>query len=1061
MPRLSMHFLGSYQLLLDQEPVTTLEYDKVRALLAYLAMEADRPHRREALVGLLWPELTERRARRNLSQALLTLRRALGDEGPAPFLVVTPHAIQFDAASEAWVDVSAFTSLLARCRAHPHWRLETCSSCGDLLARASALYAGSFLAGLSLPDSPAFEEWQLLWRERLHHEATDALSALARGCDHRGERDAALRYARQWVAMDPWHEDAHRQLMRALALHGRRTEALAQYEACRRTLQEELGVGPARETTALYEAIRGAIDLTGLGYLSGLGSTPPHNLPAPATPFVGREELLNGLRGLLRDPDCRLVTLVGPGGSGKTRLALQMGAEVVAAASERYPDGVYFVPLSTLRARDSIAPSIAQAVGVGPAPGQDPAGQLLRALRRKHLLLILDNYEQLLGGVDRGLGPGASPLCGAAAVAEILDAAPGVQILVTSRVRLNVLAEHVLPVGGMAFPRIQPADPEEVQRHSAVALFLDRARALRPTFAPDDGALGHVGRICRLVEGMPLAILLAAAWIDVLSPREIADRVAANLDLLEADLGDLPARQRSMRAVFDASWATLTGEARSAFAHMSVFRGGFTDEAARSVAGAGLRILRELVRTSFLQRPEDGRFEIHELLQQYGAEQLARRPAEQEETLDHHCTFYGAFYARRALKVWNEGLGSVAPEVGNIQAAWHRALECGHVSQVRTFVGELNGGLHQLYYSLGWMADGEETFARAVAVLRAAEPSRENEIALALALRYHALFASELGCRQARPRLIRESVGILSRLGVMEELVLSRIYEVLYLDDPSEVDRERLLCEALAMARECGCTFGVGWASNLLGNLAMYRQAYPEGEKHLRVALKVFHDLGHHRGLSWVVASLAQLAYFRADYASARALAAESMAMCERIGWTWRVVDQLLFLGEVALAERAQADASAYYQEALVQAQDIGDDRLSAYACCGLGDAVLARHDLEAAQAAYRQAFDLAPDDLQEELECRVMLGLVAWALGERRLEHAATLVALARRIMSKPLPPAWEAVSWMDLRLKASELYAELQGQLSPAAFTGAEKRAQSMSLHATVLELLEDLQE
>jgi DNA-binding SARP family transcriptional activator/predicted ATPase len=1049
MPRLSMCFLGSYQLLLDQEPVITLEYDKVRALLAYLAMEADRPHRRETLVGLLWPELTERRARRNLSQALLTLRRALGDEGPTPFLTVTPHAIQFDAASDHWIDVAAFTSLLARCRAHPHWRLETCPSCGDVLARASALYSGPFLAGLSLPDSPGFEEWQLLWRERLHHEATDALRALARSSDHRGERDAALRYARQWVAMDPWHEDAHRQLMRALALSDRRNEALAQYASCRRTLRETLGVEPAQETTALYEVIRDQAPLP------DLCPPLPNNLPAPATRFVGREGLLDELTGLLRSTDARLVTLVGPGGSGKTRLALQAGAEVVVSASERFPDGVLFVPLASLRAGDSIAPLVAQALGGALPPGGDLASQLLRALRSKQQLLILDNYEQLLDGA------GAGRLAGAGAVAEILAAAPGVKILVTSRARLDVLAERVLPVGGMDYPREGRTNGEQVTQHSAVALFLEQVRAVQPTFALDDTELRHVGHICRLVEGMPLAILLAAAWIGVLSPGEIADRVAANLDLLAADLHDLPARQRSMCAVFDASWAALSGEARTAFARMSVFRGGLTGEAAHVVAGADVRTLRELVRTSFLQRTEDGRFEMHELLRQYAAEQLAKRPADQEATLDRHCAFYAAFYAERALDVWNEGTRPVAPEIGNIQAAWHCALERGRVPQIRAFVGELNGGLHQLYYSLGWMAEGGRTFARAAQVLRVAEPSRENEISLALALRYQALCAGETGHREARLPLIRESVAILSRLGVMEELVLSKIYEVLYLDDPREAERERLLHEALAMAREAGCTFGVGWASNLLGNLAIYRQAYPEGEKHLRASLEALRGMGHHRGLSWVVASLAQLAYYRADYASARALAAESMAMCEQIGWTWRVIGQLLFLGEISLAQRAQDDACTYYQEAFVQAQDIGDDRLSASACCGLGDAALARGDLEAARAAYRQAFDIAPDGVRDELDCRVICGFATLAVREGRPEQAATLIALARRILGRPLPPVWEAGTWMELRLKAGELCAQLQHQLPPSALAAAQGRVQSMPLHTTVLELLEELEE
>ena len=1050
MPRLSMRFLGGCQVELAGEPVTTLEYDKVRALLAYLALEADRPHRREALVGLLWPELPERRARHNLSQALLTLRRALEGGAAASFLAATLHAIQFDAASDHWIDVLAFTSLLAQCKAHPHWRLETCPACARGLEHAIALYAGPFLQGLSLPDSPAFEDWQLVWRERLHHEATDVLRALACGCDHRGERDAALRYAERWAAVDPWHEGAQRQLMRALVWSGRRTEALAQYEVCRRTLQEELGTGPARETAALYEAIRDGLPLP------ELYPRLPNNLPASATPFVGRERLLDRLRDHLRGGEGRLVTLVGPGGSGKTRLALQAGAEVVASAGDRFCDGVYFVPLALAQAGNSLAFSMAQALGHALSPGEDPDSQLLRALRRKRLLLILDNYEHLLDG------SGAGRLCGAAAAAEILGAAPGIQILVTSRARLNVLAERVLPVGGMAYPGDDRVGCEQLARHSAVALFLDRACAVRPEFAPESEELGQVGRICRLVEGMPLAILLAASWVDVLPPGEIADRVAANLDLLAADLADLPARQRSMRAVFDASWVALSQEARSAFARMSVFRGGFTDEAARAVAGAGLGTLRELVRTSFLQRTEAGRFQIHELLREYGAEWLKAMPAAEEEALDQHCAYYATFYGQRAYNVWREGIEPVAPEIGNIQAAWHRALERGYVPQIRAFVGQLIGGLNQLYYSLGWMLEAGQTFARAVAVLREAEPSRENLIALAIALRYQAQFSPEIGCTDARLSLIRESIAILTRLGVMDELALSKIYAALFLDEQYEAERDRLLEESLAVARKAGCMFGVGWASHLLGGLAVYRQAYQEGERHLRVALEAFRRVGHRRGVSWVVASLSTLAYYRSDYGSARALATESMAMCEQIGWTWRVIGQLLFLGEVSLTQGARDDACTYYQEAFVRAQEMGDDRLRALAYCGLGDAALADHDLDAARVAYRQAFEMAPEGLRDELSCRIIHGLATRAIRDGHPEQAATLTALVCRALSRPLPPMCDGVGGsMDLRLKAAKLYAELQHKLSPTALAAAEERARSMSLRATVAKLPEELGE
>jgi DNA-binding SARP family transcriptional activator len=257
MARLSLSLLGSFHVGLDGAAVTTFESEKVRALLAYLAIEANQPHRREALVGLLWPDSSEQAARRNLSQALFNLRQAIDDaHATPPYLLISRDAIQFNTASDHTLDVATFTTQLDACDAHPHQRLNTCTSCTHRLQQAIAVYRGDFLQHFFIADSAAFEEWALLRREALHRRVLDALAHLADSCEQRGEYQAAHRYASRQLELDPWREEAHRQLMRVLALNGERSAALAQYEICRRTLAAELGVEPAAETTLLHRQIQ-------------------------------------------------------------------------------------------------------------------------------------------------------------------------------------------------------------------------------------------------------------------------------------------------------------------------------------------------------------------------------------------------------------------------------------------------------------------------------------------------------------------------------------------------------------------------------------------------------------------------------------------------------------------------------------------------------------------------------------------------------------------------------------------------------------------------------------
>ncbi|NIP18555.1 MAG: hypothetical protein GWM87_10630, partial [Xanthomonadales bacterium] len=390
-----------------------------------------------------------------------------------------------------------------------------------------------------------------------------------------------------------------------------------------------------------------------------------HNLPVQPTPFVGREAELAELARLLGDPDVRLLTVLGAGGMGKTRLAL----EAAAAQLDNFQHGVYFVPLASLQSAEAIVPTVAEALGFRFHEGGEPRQQLLNYLRSKNKLILLDNFEHLLACPERGHSV-RSRRDGLGLVSDVLETAPDVKILSTSRARLNVQGEHLFHLAGMDFPDWET--PEDALHYSAVKLFLQSARRVRPGFELAAADLRHVARICRLVGGMPLGILLAAGWLEMLAPAEIAAEISQSLDFLETDLRDVPERQRSMRAVFDHSWSLLTEREREVFQGLSVFRGGFTRQAAQQVTGASLRELMALVNKSLLQRDPRGRYEIHELLRQYAAEKLEGSEVA-EGVRQRHADFYLALAeeAEPELEgaepaVW---LSQLDAEQGNLRAA--------------------------------------------------------------------------------------------------------------------------------------------------------------------------------------------------------------------------------------------------------------------------------------------------------------------------------------------------------------------------------------------------------
>ncbi len=685
MGKLAIFALGPLHIELDGQPIQTSRH-KALALLVYLSMQAKK-QTREALSAFLWPEYEQEKAYAYLRRTIWELHSLLGKG----WLETDREEIGFNPAAILYLDIKRFQAHLEAIKDHNHPDTAVCSECISNLHKAALLYRDDFLAGFSLRDSINFDDWLFFQQEALRREYADALRKLVSLQLVKRSYIEAILLAQRWLALDSLNEDAHRQLIKAYALNGQRHVALRQYQECQRILQAEMGIDPEPATTALYEAIasgeynpkdeslsqrteilgQNATETTqtagGLGKITpSQTARPASNLPIPSTKFIGRHQELNQIATLLSDSDCWLLTLLGAGGRGKTRLAIETAYNLI----NDFPQGVFFVPLSTIQAEQSIAPAIARGIGLtlqqnGPSPGE----QLLDFLREKRLLIILDAFEGLVQW--------------AAVLVQIHSHASGVKMLVTTRHRLCLQGEWVLEVKGLDFPQEPPqeggyAAGEPSRAYSAVELFMQAACRTLVTFhaAPQD--LAAIIQITRLLEGLPLSLELAATWVNILSCQEIADEIRRGLDILETSLGDIPEQQRSMRTVFDRSWNLLNNREQILLPRLAVFRGSFSRQVAEQVAGISLRELSGLVDKSLVRRTAQGWFDLHDLQRQYCVEKLARLPADDQETNHRHCVYFCA-----RLSEWNrqmsgdrqgQALREVEAELEDIQAAWGWAI---------------------------------------------------------------------------------------------------------------------------------------------------------------------------------------------------------------------------------------------------------------------------------------------------------------------------------------------------------------------------------------------------
>ena len=998
MSQLTISLLGPFQVILDGEPVTGFATDKARALLAYLAVEADRPHRRDALAGLLWPDQPQRKARQNLRQALSHLRQAIGGQDETtPFLLVSRETIRFNPSCDHWLDVAALAALAEDCRGHRHRRMETCLPCMRRMERMTALYRGDFLEQFFLSDSDLFEEWALLKREWLRREAAQALSRLADYHERRGDYERARQYAQRQVALEPWREEAHRQLMRLLTRDGQRSAALAQYETCRRALAEELAVEPTDETTDLYEQIRAEEQGgKGAGEMAPpllCPSAPLHNLPSSRTPFVGREKELADLAELLANPDCRLATIFGPGGIGKTRLAIEAAAEQIGS----FAHGIFLVPLAAINSTESIVSAIAESIHISCPGNKSPQEQLLNYLRKKEMLLVLDNLEHLLPPASGGEEEGAVLL------AEMLHRAPGLVLLTTSRERLNLREEWVYEIRGLRYPTDKAAGSSETC--SAIALFHQQAHRANRHFSLGEADASHIARICQLVEGMPLGIELAATWVTVHSCEQIAQEIEHGLDILTTRLRNVPARQQSIRATFEHSWQLLSPAEKDILARLSIFQGGFQPEAAGQVTGASSAILSALLDKSLLHRLPSGRYDMHPLLRQYAAEKLGADPRAHKEAETQHILYFAAFLAQQEEHLQGadqrQALTRIAPEIENTRQAWKTAVVLGDAIGIE----QCMESLYRFYDVQCRFQEGIDLFAQAIERWSGDE---EQAYLLGKIMARQGVLYRRLGRYQRAIDVTEQSQDIFERLGARTEqaFCLVNLADVLRHQGKYK-ETEKLARKSLALARQAGDRWCAVRSLYLLG-LVRYRSGdVDQAETLLEESLTASRESGNPRLMMPPLNTLADVLCHRGEYDEAIARFDECLALSRELGDQFNAAIHLNNLGTVLHVLEKYQDAASFFQESLEICHEIGDQVGEAIALSNLGGAAheLGRHP--EAMAYYQEGLTIG-HSIQDQwtiMACLNNLGKTACAMEDYEAARAylaeATQIALETQTMT------------------------------------------------------------
>ncbi len=791
----------------------------------------------------------------------------------------------------------------------------------------------------------------------------------------------------------------------------------------------------------------------------------PHNLPVPTTSFVGRDPELLEIARLLEIPHCRIITVHGPGGVGKSRLAIESAFGQVRGSS--FQDGVYFVPLVALTSPEQIPMAIATVLGLTLEANEEPLERIKAYLGAKRVLLVLDNYEQLLSGATLPV--------------ELIEACANLQVLVTSRVRLNLAEEHVVSLEGLPLPLVGSSFEDAVYAE-ALRLLVQRGKKARLDFHLGPEELPEAVKLCALLDGSPLGIELAMAWVRLMPLGEILMEVERNLDFLESLAHNVPERHHSLRAVFEHSWALLSPREQRVLRRLAVFRGGFRREAASAVAGATLPILVSLVDRSMVRVLPNGRFDQHALLYRFTSEKLAENPDDRTDAQEQHAAYFLAL--AEEVEPHLEGpeqslwLPRLEAEHDNVRAVLSWALQSDRVEPGLRLAGSLGrfwdvGGHY--YEGRDWL---DETLAHPGASARSQARFK--------ALDRAGLLAHSQGDYTVARTRIEQSVAASRELG-NKRGIANELKSLEAFIDLDAAAASALIEESLALSRKQGDRRGIATALNYLGQAARDQGDLAAERSHFEESLSISRELGDKLGISASLTLLGETAQNQGDLAAARSLYEESLAVSRELGNKQFIGHSLIDLGKVAQGQGDLATARTHFEESIATFQDAGDKRWIGHSLSDLGMVV---HDqgevatalllFEESLALYRElgnayfiAYSLehlaiVTHDQGDLASARTHLEeclTIRWELGDRR-ETVSTLYEWAILLASEGLPERaahlWGAAEALrealDFPLYPNDLdrrdraVVAAREQLGEAAFTAAWKEGGQFTLDEAV---------
>jgi predicted ATPase/DNA-binding XRE family transcriptional regulator len=803
-----------------------------------------------------------------------------------------------------------------------------------------------------------------------------------------------------------------------------------------------LGV-PPEERSIFVRVARGELSVNRLlaesKSVATLNISPPKsNLPISPTPLIGRERELEQLSQLLRDPQCRMLTLVGPGGIGKTRLAVETAAQV----RDFFANDVYFIPLAPVNAISFIVPMIASALGFifQSASGTDPKTQLFNYLEEKQILLLADNLEHLLSE------PGIEIL------SELLANAPQVKLLATSRESLRFQEEWIFEVHGLPVPEDPQA--EGFAQDTSVELFLQRARRAHVEFNATPEDFYAIIHICHLVDGMPLAIELAATWVRALACAEIAKEIERSLDFLSISARNIPARHRSMRAVFDHSWKLLSEEEKLVLVRLSVFRGGFSREAAEQVAAATLAVLSALVTKSLIRRSGAERYDLHELIQQFAAEQFSEQLQEQTTTRARHCSYYLTYFGqadeRLRSSVQRQTLAELTAEMDNFRVAWDWAVTHGEFvlieQTMRTF--------WMLYDTRGWLQEGLEMLGRAVSTLertqKGSSPNLTNQVALGHILTSHAVLATRLGQQEQAQATLERALEILRPLDEPRILVETITFLGLVMEFTGNYPgASEFYTEGLEIATAIGDRWCAALCRLLLageGSLRLPTNTPENSHEQLQSVVAEWHTIGDPRLTAVALQNLAWMAVKLGFYDEARQSLEESVLLNTSIGDRWNLGFTYRGLGLIAQAQGEHLQAVDMFRKSLDTLTEVGARQDQARVQVEMGHSFFAQGNDTEAERGWRGALRVTMETQGTFVALEALVGIATLKAKQRDIEQALELTLL---VLNHP-------ASLPETKNRASALRTELEAQLTPLQIEAIQARAREITFETVVEGLL-----